>query len=556
MDITSLLLIFSFILLEEIIYFGYHFWKKQRNTIYRNAQWDSKEVFELSKDEIDFIKQQAKKQKTFAIDDITWNDLDLDELYQRMNICLSVAGDQTLYGMLRTPLQESDTIAFRKKVMQSILNNDEQRNQLRSALLQINNEEKTPIDALYENNENTMKVSIIVLYVLSFMTIALIVLSIFNPYLFVYPVFLCIINYTIALQIHKRSAFSYVSALQLYQYVRSIHILSNAKLDPLFEEHYELKKCSKDLKKIRRSFFVDFYSGDGFLLLLLGNAFLFSAITYHRLSNNLNNNRLAVMKAVKICGEIDALISIAAYQHKNDTCEVQFLDKQEIYSNEMVHPLLENPISNDVHLKQHLLISGSNASGKSTYLKMIAINCILAQNFGFAFAKSYESGFFHVYTSMSIEDQIDKNDSYFVAEIKSIKRIMDALDKGEAVLCMIDEILRGTNTKERIAAASELLMQFVHTNSLCLSATHDMELTNILQHHYHNMHFSEVFENDRMVFTYKAQEGASNSQNAISLLETLGFDKRVVDEARMEMKSYIDKGEWKKLSESGVQEHV
>lgn len=556
MDITTFLIIAGFILIGEILYMIYHFWIKQRNIIYKNAQWDSTEILELSSDDINFIKQEAKKQGVFGVDDTTWNDLDMDILYQRMNICLSTAGDQTLYGMLRSPLQETQTIENRKRLMKIILNDEGQRNQIRSALLQITNEERTSINALFDTEVNDMGISIAVLYLLSFLSFASIVLSFFMPEILGIAFILGFFNYVISIQLHKRSSFAYISALQLYQHVRSIHALSKANIDPLFEKQYKINKCSDDLKKIRRSFFVDFYSGDGLLLLLLGNACLLGTISYHRLSKNLKVTREAVEEGVRICGDIDALIAVSAYQHKHETCEVQFIKDQEIHALDMVHPLLEKPVANDVHLSKHQLISGSNASGKSTYLKMIAINCMFAQNFGFAFAKSYQAGFFHVYTSMSIADHIDENDSYFVAEIKSIKRIMDALDQNQAVLCMIDEILRGTNTGERIAAASEILMQFVKTNSLCLSATHDIELTKILQHHYHNLHFSEVYMDERMIFTYKAQEGPSDSQNAISLLETLGFDQQVVNEAREQIHSYTTKGEWMSVKGNGGVKNV
>ena len=180
---------------------------------------------------------------------------------------------------------------------------------------------------------------------------------------------------------------------------------------------------------------------------------------------------------------------------------------------------------------------------------MIAINTIFAQSFGFALAASYRACIFQIYTSMSLRDSLETNDSYFVAEIKSIKRILDHIHDEIPILCMIDEILRGTNTGERIAAASEVLMALSRSQALCLAATHDLELTRILSNHYQNRHFTESLQDDQMQFDYHIHEGASHSRNALALLTRLDFDRNVVKQAEEQLQYYETNGVWKKLRE-------
>ncbi|MGD1822847.1 MAG: MutS-related protein, partial [Pleomorphochaeta sp.] len=132
---------------------------------------------------------------------------------------------------------------------------------------------------------------------------------------------------------------------------------------------------------------------------------------------------------------------------------------------------------------------------------------------------------------MALRDNIEIGESYFMAEIRSLRRIMDECKKQRCV-CFIDEILRGTNTPERIAASTAVLRVLHKTKSMCLVASHDIELTEILDEIYDNYHFSEHFEKEEVVFDYLLKKGPSKSRNAIRLLEYMGFDEQVVIDAR------------------------
>jgi DNA mismatch repair ATPase MutS len=129
---------------------------------------------------------------------------------------------------------------------------------------------------------------------------------------------------------------------------------------------------------------------------------------------------------------------------------------------------------------------------------------------------------------MAMRDNISDGDSYFIVEIKSLKRILD-LTQNYPCTCYIDEILRGTNTIERIAASASVLDYLHSQNCLCVAASHDIELTNILADKFDNYHFCEQVTNDGIIFDYKLKHGASTTRNAIRLLSFMGFHSEIIE---------------------------
>ena len=160
-------------------------------------------------------------------------------------------------------------------------------------------------------------------------------------------------------------------------------------------------------------------------------------------------------------------------------------------------------------------------------------------------ADAWEGSYFKVLTSMALRDDLDSQESYFIVEIKSLKRILDEAGKGEAVLCFVDEVLRGTNTVERIAASSEILKSLNRPDVLCFAATHDIELTHILEEDYENYHFQEEVRDDDIVFNYQLFRGRATSRNAIRLLAIMGYQEEIIQNAEKRALEFMKTGEWK-----------
>ena len=206
--------------------------------------------------------------------------------------------------------------------------------------------------------------------------------------------------------------------------------------------------------------------------------------------------------------------------------------------------MIQEPVKNSLHVSRGVLLTGSNASGKSTFLKTVAVNAILAQTVYTCMADSFETSFFQVYSSMALRDDLTGKESYYIVEIRSLKRVLDALGKGCHVLTFVDEALRGTNTVERIAASSQILKSMCRPDSLCFAATHDIELTYILEKEYENFHFQEEVKEDEVLFDYSLRKGRATSRNAIRLLHVMGYPDAVIEKAEERAEHFLETGNW------------
>ena len=193
----------------------------------------------------------------------------------------------------------------------------------------------------------------------------------------------------------------------------------------------------------------------------------------------------------------------------------------------------------------NVLLTGSNASGKSTFIKTVAINSILAQSIHTCMADSFKASFFKCMTSMALTDNLSGGESYYIVEIKSLKRICDSLNDDVPLLIFVDEVLRGTNTLERIAASSRILSYVGSKNCMLFAATHDIELTYILEKSFKLYHFEERVEDDGVFFDYTLRDGRAVTRNAILLLKMMGFEESITDAAEKAADEFVNTGEWK-----------
>ena len=153
-------------------------------------------------------------------------------------------------------------------------------------------------------------------------------------------------------------------------------------------------------------------------------------------------------------------------------------------------------------------------------------------------------------TSMALRDDLEGGESYYIVEIKSLKRILDVARQHEEdtgtnpVLCFVDEVLRGTNTVERIAASTKILQSLHRPGVLCFAATHDIELTELLAECYDNYHFEEEIEEGDILFNYVLRTGKAVSRNAIRLLGIIGYEEAIIEEAEGLASHFLNTGSW------------
>ena len=256
-----------------------------------------------------------------------------------------------------------------------------------------------------------------------------------------------------------------------------------------------------------------------------------------------------------ILGYMDSVLSISFYRSflnaNGKYCVPEFSETEELNGTERLFtdikdaydPLIKNPVCNSISTSKSVLITGSNASGKSTFIKALAVNGILAQTIHTCCGTEFKLRPSIIITSMAVRDNISEGESYFIKEIKSLKRILNKV-KDDTCMCFVDEILKGTNTIERIAASTAVLSYLHDKDCLCMTASHDIELTHILKDKYDNYHLREEITDDGISFDYKLKDGPSQTRNAIRLLAYMDFEDQIVDDAQNFADSFTKEKVW------------
>ena len=507
--------------------------------------------------EIDHIAKyyEATKGDEFTIDDITWNDLDMDAVYCMVNQCRSSSGDDVLYKLLRTPIRDKKTLDERKSIIDFFIRNEKTRQAYQMELCYVGHSKKFALIDYVKNLGSVVPESNAENYMHLFLYVVGIVMIIAQPATGIL-ISIGILVYNLYTYFKKKAEIEpyYVSIgviVHLVECGQNLLKLKTPELETIMKDLEGAVNVLLPVKKYAKYLgSTDKYGGNmGTLLTDYINMFLrLDLIHFNKILNKVQKNSAEMLVLMDEIGEIDAIISIASFKEmlpfvtdaELSESEKGFLETKDVY-----HPLLENPVANSISEHRPVLLTGSNASGKSTFLKTIALNQLLAQTCGFALAKEYRSCFFRIFSSMALKDNLQGNESYFIVEIKSLKRVIDAADEqGNPVMCFVDEVLRGTNTVERIAASSQILKSLAEKEVTCYAATHDIELTTLLEDYYANYHFKEEVKDDDVIFNYRLYEGRATTRNAIRLLGILGFKEEIIDAAEKTAENFMETGEW------------
>lgn len=263
--------------------------------------------------------------------------------------------------------------------------------------------------------------------------------------------------------------------------------------------------------------------------------FLVDIFTFFSLVKELENKQTAIQTLFTYVGTIDMAISVASlragYGH---TCQPHFLPaKKELFAKNICHPLVENCIANTLNLNgRGVLITGSNMSGKTTFLRTIAVNVLLAQTLYTCFAEKFEIPVLKLFSSIRIDDSLLDGKSFYFEEVNIMAGLINEATSGCQNMFILDEVFKGTNTVERIAAAKAILSYLNKGNNMVFVSTHDIELAGLLDNEYNLYHFAETIENDELIFDHTLKNGALKTRNAIRILEISGYPAEIIEEAK------------------------
>lgn len=512
-------------------------------------------------------------EKDFFLDDITWNDLDMELVFRRMNYARCSAGAAELYRMLRCPEMERTVLKERDMLADCMAERKVLREQLSMALCEIgftgkyaledyldyldnlgerNNHRHILMDLIYVPGIALLFASPAIGAVIIFLGLVINIMTYFkekgevNPYLISFAYILRMMRGAEKIEGIMDKACRDGSLKAGMPETEEIFVKYQGILERDIRELGSFKSFSQVAMSMSNP-----AGGSGpfdILFDYLKMSLHLDLMKFNQMLQVVRQKDGVIRELVSAVGTLDACICIAYYRASAEHfCKPDFDRGRGLAAEELYHPLLAHPVKNSIDTERGVLITGSNASGKSTFLKTVALGAVLAQTVYTVPAESFSSPFYRVMSSMALRDSLMSGDSYFMVEIKALKRILDACGTETAVpvLCFVDEVLRGTNTVERIAASSRILQSLTGERIFCFAATHDIELTHLLEEYYDNYHFEETIEDGDISFNYQLKEGRAQSRNAIRLLEVMGYDSRVIKEAEALAERFLETGEWR-----------
>jgi hypothetical protein len=248
-----------------------------------------------------------------------------------------------------------------------------------------------------------------------------------------------------------------------------------------------------------------------------------------------------LLRVIAGVGEVDAAISVASYRAGTPGwTRPVFKPAGTALLNDIRHPLLADAVPNSITLTppHGVIVTGSNMSGKSTFLRTVGVTTVLAQTINTCLASRYEAPLFAVRTCIGRGDDPRTGKSYYLVEVESVLALVHAGREPVPLLLLFDELFRGTNAVERIAAGEAVLLSLLASSAdgrpsphIVLVATHDQELVDLLDTVYAPYHFAETIDAGGLTFDYKLQVGVAETRNAIALLAQRGAPPDLVAHA-------------------------
>ena len=479
------------------------------------------------------------------VDDQTWYDLALHKVFDQLNYTQSSIGAEALYQKMRLlTFQPDDSL---RELEEFFERQPDLRLRVQVIMNQLGKKNHNMARSIVANPGNQDSRIYLSLYI--FLACLPVLSLFFLPFFKIQAMSVLIASVTFNIIFSSIRNWSNKTRLDQVSYL--VRLFASAeKLSRLALPKQEaLKQAVQPFKKTKViSSILQSPTGSSemeIILIYLNFLFLIPQIAQVYIYNQVKSYQKEAQETINLLGEMEVAISLL--RHKRDfelICQPHFSKEGGIRGKSLYHPLIANPVVNDVSFEKNMVISGDNASGKSTYLKMVAINCILAQGLGFAYGESFELPYGHVMTSMDVSDDIEVGDSYFITESKTILRMIENLKKPGFHYFFIDELFKGTNTIERIGAGLGIVRWLSGRNCLYMISSHDIELVVASGAVNDNYHFDSRYVDGKIVFDYHIKQGSAVTKNAVNTLKSLHFPSEITLTAQELIEQYEETGKW------------
>ncbi len=477
----------------------------------------------------------------------TLKDIDIESLFALLDRTLTAIGQQLLYNKIIFPenslekLKKSDENSgyfkretARRESVQIILYKLEKNGT--SGISDLLNIQKSGID----KNLNLYKM-------LTVLAVAGLIASAFFPVIFICLIPIFGANIMIQYVFKYRNESQYQSVGEIYGLIKAAQRLQ--KTDTIIDgasipEHLKsLKPFVKNYGLLNFGIPADDLTKAMFYILeLIKACFLLELHLLNKSYLQIINQSESLKKLFEYVGEFDLAISVASLKSDTSftTCIPDLISENKILKfTNATHPLIENCVPNSFSLAhQSAFITGSNMSGKSTFLRTILINSILAQTLYLCFAESYTASFLKPFSSITIEDDLFEGSSYFFTEVEIVKEMTEQVSLSPNHLFVIDETFKGTNTLERISLAKAVLEFLDNNENIVIASSHDLELIELISKDFELYYFTETIKDNYLKFDHTIKPGFLKTTNAIKIIEIEKYPQTIIDEAYRMTKEY------------------
>ncbi len=491
----------------------------------------------------EYFDKTKRFESTHVLSDQVCKDLDFEELFMYLDRTNSKIGQQYLYNQLRSFEEESSLGSREEGFIRKIQEDEQFRVLLETNLSKLDETEAFYIAKLFQDKTVEAPKWYKILPLLSILSLISLVSLLFSTSLvYVVPV-LTIVNMGIHYR-NKNNLDHYISSLaQLIKLQSVATVIKDYSSDIYKKDRIEIS--ISNLKKVKKHFYLfqveNKLQGDMTNLFwgtleIVKILLVIEPIMFFKALNKIKNHQKDIANLYYFIGTVDMLYSISSLRNGlGDYCVPEFANHNEgIKANSIYHPLIQNCITNDINTSgKSILLTGSNMSGKTTFIRTIGINFITSMALNTCFADSFQAPRMRLMSAIRISDDLMDEKSYYFEEVLSIKEMIQASEERFPYLFLLDELFKGTNTIERISGGKAVLSYLSKNNNLVFVSTHDIELAELLKEEYDLYHFSEIISYDNVDFDYILKEGKLTTRNAIKILDINQYPKSVIDEAKV-----------------------
>ncbi|MDR2900582.1 MAG: hypothetical protein LBV20_03560 [Treponema sp.] len=498
--------------------------------------------FDLDKVKIYFNNGDANRAYQ-VLTEQTCVDLNLDDFFIHINKTFSCVGQQYLYDRLRRiPLETS--IAEDDKVLQFLKEHKDATERIKKFLSKLSHMNAYSISTLFQKSHPEISsVMKTLLKILQFLPMLSIVFLIIFQHVF-FLITTCIF-FVVNMIFHYRNKMILSAYLHsVPQFFRLVSVAKKISSEKPFDQFRpEIKKSLQSIQSLINDLsyfkYEDKVANESAMIFFLGKEllnifFLLEPNILFRSFRLLEEKKSDIENIFSYVGHIDMLQSLAHIQEDFPYyCKPRWTETG-LHAIDVYHPLIEDCVANTLNTNgKSILLTGSNMSGKTTFIRTIALNVLCAAALNMCFSRSFNCRRMMIHSAINLHDNLLESKSFYMKEVLAVKQMLEKSQKNGDNLFLLDEIFKGTNTPERIASGKAVLSELAKNGNIVFASTHDIELADLLAGEYELYHFCEQIETDRLYFDYLLKHGKLKYRNAIRLLEIEGYPPSVIAEAKL-----------------------